>query len=297
MVHDVGVDIDTAVAELYGVPPPDFIATRTRLAKEHPELAKRLRAQRRPTLSAWAVNQLARSAADEVGWLLDVGTELRAAWTSGEHIGGIEQRRGELIARLVRTARDLAADAGHPLRDPAVREVEETLQAASVDPAVAEDVRAGRLAQARSHAGFGFGAAPPAAERAAAPPPPRPPAKRRATPKDREKDHEAELARLEDEYRAAADQADEAARDLTEWEERATAVRAEITQIEEETARLTRALEEIRGRRTDADRRAQVMQRERNRAARSTENARRRADEARTKLERVRRKRAERPEN
>jgi hypothetical protein len=285
MVHDDGVDLDTAVAELYGVTPSDFIATRDRLAKEHPELAKELRARRRPTLSAWAVNLLARSAADEVGWLLDVGTELRAAWESGDHIGGIEQRRSELIARLVRMAQDLAADAGHPLRDPAVREVEATLQAATVDPAIAEDVRAGRLAQPRSHAGFGFGAAPaPAAP--AARPPARPPAKRRAAPKD----HAAEISRLEEEYRTASEQAAAARRDFTEWEERLTGVRDEIAAVDEEMARLTRALEEARERQAAAGRRVQVTQRERNRAARTAENARDRADEARNKLERARRK-------
>jgi hypothetical protein len=293
MGHHDGVDFDAAVAELYDVAPGDFIATRTRLAKENPELAQGLRELRRPTLSAWAVNLLARSAADEVGWLLEVGTQLREAWESGDHIGGLEQRRTELIARLVQVARDVTAEAGQPLRDPAVREVEETLQAATIEPDVAEDVRAGRLAQPRSHAGFGlsgaFAAAPPAA--------PRPPARRRAAaPRDREEDRrkerEARIARLEDEHRTAADQVAEAQRDLAEWDERADEVQRELAAADSEAEALTRQLDEVKERQAAAGRRLAVMQRERNRATRTADTARRRADEARKKLDRERRKRA-----
>jgi hypothetical protein len=288
------VDFDAAVAELYGVIPGDFIATRTRLAKENPELATRLRELRRPTLSAWAVNLLARSAADEVGWLLEVGTQLREAWESGDHIGGLEQRRIELIARLVQVARDVTAEAGQPLRDPAVREVEETLQAATIDPAVAEDVRAGRLAQPRSHAGFGLSGAVPAPPAAPAPPPP---ARRRAAaPRDREEDRrkerEARIAGLEDEHRTAADQVAEAERDLAEWDERADEVQRDLAAADSEAERLTRQLDEVRERQAAAGRRLAVMQRERNRATRTADTARRRADEARKKLDREHRKQA-----
>jgi hypothetical protein len=288
MVHHDGVDFDTAVAELYGVAPTDFVATRTRLAKEHPDLASRLRGLRRPTVSAWAVNQLARSAAEEVGWLLDVGTELREAWTSGDHIGGVEQRRSELIARLIRTARELAADAGQPLRDPAVREVEETLQAATIDPEVAEDVRAGRLSQARSHAGFGFGAGMPAAPKATPPPARRKPAAKDKK-KDAEKERAAEIARLEEASRAAADQLAAAERDLAEWDEQAAGIQDELAAVEEEVARLTRELAEVKERQAAANRKAQVTQRERNRAGRTVDAAKRRANEAEQRLTRARR--------
>jgi len=294
MPHDDGVDFDAAVARLYGVAPADFIATRNELAhelaKDDPEPAKRLRSRRRPTLSAWAVNQLARSAADEVGWLLDVGEQLRDAWAAGDHIGGLEQRRSELIARLVHTARELAAGAGQPLREPAVREIEETLQAATIDPDVAADVHAGRLAGPRSHAGFGPGLGPglgaspgapaaPRAERAA-----RPPAKRRPADRDRA----AEVSKLEEEHRAAAERAATAKRDLAEWDERVEGVRREVAEADDEADRLRRELEEVRERQAAANRRMQVTERERNRAARTADTARRAADEARAKLDRAR---------
>jgi hypothetical protein len=303
MPHDDGVDFDAAVARVYGVAPADFISARNELAKElardDPALGKRLRALRRPTVSAWAVNLLARSAADEVGRLLDAGERLRDAWAAGDHIGGLEQRRSELIARLVRTARELAGGAGRPLREPAVREVEETLQAATIDPDVAADVHAGRLDRPRSHAGFGpgLGAPPPApaasrterAERAESPP-----AKRRTADRDRAADRAAEraaeLSRLEDEHRAEDERATAAKSDLAEWDERVEEVRRELAAAEDEAERLRRALDEVREREAAANRKMRVTERERNRAARAADTARRRADEARAKLARARAK-------
>ncbi|TDD96062.1 hypothetical protein [Actinomadura rubrisoli] len=162
------MDFSSSADELYGAVPAEFVATRTRLARQakadgDAALAKRIGALRRPTLPAWAVNLLSRSAADDLGRLLDVGAEMRAAWGSGGGLGDLEQRRARLIRDLVRRAGELAAEAGNPLREQAVREVEDTLQAATVDADVADEVRAGRLSQPRSHTGFvpaGFPAAP-----------------------------------------------------------------------------------------------------------------------------------------
>ena len=173
------MDFATAAHELYGVAPDAFVETRTRLVREaraggDAALAKRLGALRRPTVSAWAVNLLGRSAGEELGWLLETGERLREAWASGGGLGGLEQRRGEVVRLLVRRARELAAEAGHPLREPAVREVEDTLQAATVDGDVAEEVRRGRLTQPRSHAGFVLAGFPPAPDEAAEQPPGQP---------------------------------------------------------------------------------------------------------------------------
>ncbi|MEU6751212.1 hypothetical protein ABZ914_33790, partial [Spirillospora sp. NPDC046719] len=162
------MEFSTAADELYGVVPEEFVATRTRLAREartegDAALAKRIAGLRRPTLSAWAVNLLARSAADDLGGLLDVGARMREAWGSGGGLGDLERQRARLVAALLRRAGELAAEAGRPLRDQAVREVEDTLQAATVDEEVADEVREGRLPQPRSHTGFvpaGFALAP-----------------------------------------------------------------------------------------------------------------------------------------
>ncbi|WP_207401104.1 hypothetical protein, partial [Actinomadura roseirufa] len=139
------MDFSSAADELYGVAPAEFVAARTRLARRAKDegdgaLARRIAALRRPTAPAWAVNLLARSAPGDLAALLDVGARLRAAWGSGDDLSDLEQRRARLVADLVRTASGLAAGAGAPLRDPAVREVEDTLQAATVDAGTAEEV-------------------------------------------------------------------------------------------------------------------------------------------------------------
>ncbi|GII76716.1 hypothetical protein Sru01_16980 [Sphaerisporangium rufum] len=157
------MDLSAAAGELYGIEPERFVERRKALATEarkagDAELARRIGALRRPTVSAWAVNRLARSGPGEpaqLAELLDLGAELRAAWESGTGVAALDQRRADLVTRLVRATGALAAAAGRPLREPALREVADTLLAATTDPDVAAEVRAGRLAAPRAHAGFG----------------------------------------------------------------------------------------------------------------------------------------------
>lgn len=153
------MDLTSAADELYGVAPSEFVAARTRLAKAakavgDPDLARRIGALRRPAPAAWAVNLLARGAANDLAELLDVGAALRAAWASGSGLADLERRRTDLLGPLVRRAADLASEAGPALREQAVREIEETLHAATVDAEIAEEVREGRLTRPRSHTGF-----------------------------------------------------------------------------------------------------------------------------------------------
>lgn len=273
------MDLFSAAHELYGVPPGEFMDTRKRLVAEARSAgdaapAKEIGALRRPTLSAWAVNLLSRSAGDDLARLLEVGADLRTAWADGNPIGGLEQRRNELVDLLARTAQRLAAEAGQPLRDPAVREVEETLQAAAVDPEVAEAVRIGHLAQPRSHAGFvpaGF-SAPPATE--TRPKPPKPAKKSKVSKAEQA---EEERRRKEEALRVAEEKAEEAAQALAEWKSEAAAAQDELDAITTEADRLRRELDKVLERRAAAERRARLAQREVNRATRTAEDARRRA--------------------
>ncbi|WP_248958281.1 hypothetical protein [Sphaerisporangium perillae] len=319
------MDLSDAASELYGVAPEDFVETRKRLAAEakkagDADLAKRVGALRRPTVSAWAVNRLARAAPDELGELLDLGADLRSAWETGGQLGEFDQRRGELVARLARTAHALAQDAGRPLREAAAREVEETLHAATMDPAVAEEVRSGRLAQPRSHVGFGPAGslsgltAPPSGGSAPAAGTGRPADGRRAgrrpagerrqaggekQPRDvakereeaRRREEEERRRRLEERAASAAAQAVEAERALAEWEseageaERARAAAGEETErLREEVERLRRELNAAQERQEGAAKRLRVAERERDHAARRAAEARRRSDEARSRL-------------
>jgi hypothetical protein len=159
-------DFEQTADRLYGVPPSEFTATRDELARRAREqgdaaLAKRLTALRKPTQSAWLVNLLWRERNDVVEQLLGVGAELREAQ---EHLAGDELRelfaqRQRIVAALVQQARRLAVDAGVRVTADTAREVEETLGAALADPAVAAEVRSGRLVKPTSYAGFGPGTA------------------------------------------------------------------------------------------------------------------------------------------
>ncbi|WP_272499651.1 hypothetical protein [Actinomadura litoris] len=287
------MDFSSAAGELYGVTPDEFVAVRTRLSRRARDegdaaLAKRLGALRRPTLPAWAVNQLARSAADDLGRLLDVGEEIRAAWGSGG-LGDLERRRAGLVRDLVRTAGELASAAGRPLRDQAVREVEDTLQAATVDPDVADEVREGRLAQPRSHSGFGPVGFPMPAEGAARPRKAPAKEKRAGTrrkqaeaekpkpkPKPEPKPSAARVRRAET-LRRRADEAEAA---LAGHRERAAEARAAAGSAADEVGRLRHELERAVADRDAAEHRAERAERALSRAEDAAREARAAADAA-----------------
>ncbi|MGI5202181.1 hypothetical protein ACQEU6_11445 [Spirillospora sp. CA-108201] len=297
------MDFSSAADDLYGVLPADFVETRNRLAREakaagDAALAKRIGALRRPALSAWAVNLLARSAADELAGLLDVGEEMRAAWGSGRRLGDLEQRRAGLVGLLVRTAGELAADAGGALREQAAREVEDTLQAATVDAGVAEEVREGRLSQPRSHSGFvpaGFPMAPPDGEERAEPEPEekraapkpseeegaerkRPPGRKAEPAKSNVTRTSAARAKRAETLRKRAEQAEDK---LAEREERADAARREMEEASAEVGRIRHDLERAIAERDAASRRADRAEQNRARAEAAVREARGAAAEAR----------------
>nr|MBA2626066.1 hypothetical protein [Acidimicrobiia bacterium] len=79
-----GATLDAAVDELYELDPAAFVPARDALAKRlvaegEPAEAKEVRARRRPTLVAWAANQLVRRDRAAVEALLAAGNRLRAA--------------------------------------------------------------------------------------------------------------------------------------------------------------------------------------------------------------------------
>ncbi|MFI0356869.1 hypothetical protein [Actinomadura sp. 9N407] len=313
------MDLSSAAHDLYGVAPDDFMDTRKRLVQEaktagDAALAKKIGALRRPTLPAWAVNLLSRSAGEELGWLLDVGTQMREAWSSGGSIGGLEQRRGELVALLVRRARELAEEGGHPLRDPAVREVEDTLQAATVDADVADEVRQGRLTQPRSHTGFvpaGFPApqASPAPRQKKAKAETRQGAgqkaeqgvrRERATEQEQEAEAEAEAEKQEAQQEAqqkaeperqerprrsaaaverARKKAEEADRELAEREAEVYDAQEERKSADAEAGRLRRELDKAIRRQETAERHLEKVEHRRDQAAEAAAKARRKVQD------------------
>ncbi|MBD8059265.1 hypothetical protein IC607_09820 [Cellulomonas sp. JH27-2] len=155
-------ELDEVADDLYARPPAEFIAARDAAVKAartsgDKELAKRVAALRRPTVSAWLVNLLVRADPDLPEQLMSLGEGLRAAERSldGPALRELSSQRRALVRSLVGEARRLARPAGQRISDAAVQELDATLTAALADAATARDVVSGRLTSPRAFVGFG----------------------------------------------------------------------------------------------------------------------------------------------
>ncbi|AXE90866.1 hypothetical protein [Streptomyces sp. Go-475] len=159
------MDYDAVADELYALRPEEFTAARAaavaaaRTAGDR-ELAERIGALRKPSLAAWAGNLLVRSRPGEVEPLLRLGEGLRRAHQDldGTQLRELSRRQHALIRALSAQTRQLAQEAGHPIGDSVLREVENTLHAVLADPEAAEAWASGRLTKPLS-ATVGFPAA------------------------------------------------------------------------------------------------------------------------------------------
>lgn len=156
------MDFAAVADELYGLLPSEFIAARNDAVKrasaegDRP-LAAQVRSLRRPSIAAWLSNQLVREHRDEMEPLLELGRELREVMSDlgAEDLRELTQQRYRLVAALVRQARALGATRGVRLTDAVSQALRSTLEATLSDPASAQAVASGRLADALSVSGFG----------------------------------------------------------------------------------------------------------------------------------------------
>lgn len=150
------------VGRLTAGPASGFVAARDARVKElkaagDPELARVLAGQRRPTVPAWAVDQLAHHHEDELAALFAAADRVRAAQSAATPDRAAVREASAAFSAEVRRLRALAeerlGDAGTP---PAAHldEVEATLLAAVTDAEVAADVRAGALLRPAPSPGF-----------------------------------------------------------------------------------------------------------------------------------------------
>jgi hypothetical protein len=148
-----------AAAELYAGDPAAFTERRGALAAEaraagQAAAAKQITALRKPTYSAWLVNQLVRADPEAASRLSELGGELRSAGAAldGARIRELSQQRRRLVDDLVRQALQLPG-AGPP--SAAVREeLTATFGAALADPQVADQLAAGTLVRAVHRSDF-----------------------------------------------------------------------------------------------------------------------------------------------
>jgi hypothetical protein len=161
VAYRAAVDADEVAGELYALPPQEFTAHRNARAKEAKaagdlEAAARIAALRKPTVVAWLLNLLVRELPDEIDGFLDLGDALRdaTATLSGPQLRQLSGQRNRLVMALVRKARELGRQADHRTTEDVARGLEETLAAALTDPAIAEQLRSGRLTSGLTATGF-----------------------------------------------------------------------------------------------------------------------------------------------
>lgn len=147
--------------ELYGLRPEEFTAARAAAEKRvraegDRGLAAAVKTLRRPAVAAWAVNLLVRERGDLVDQLVTLGDQLRQAQSllQGDALRDLSRQRRQLVSAVAEEASALAASEGQPLSDAAVRQVEDTLQAALADRSAAEAVRSGVLTEPLSSTGL-----------------------------------------------------------------------------------------------------------------------------------------------
>lgn len=159
-------DIQEIADELYGLPPEEFTAARTRYEKEAKaagdrDRAARIRSLSKPTVTAWLANQLAREHRDELEPLLELGTGLRDATRNlaGDQLRALSRQQHQFVYALVQHARQLARAAGRSVSEDTIRGLEDTLRAAIADEGAASLLLAGHLTDALHNSGFdtGFG--------------------------------------------------------------------------------------------------------------------------------------------
>ena len=157
----------SAIDDLYGLPLDRFVAERTALARElrgagRREEAGEVAALRKPSVAAWAVNQLVRTQGRAVDELFEAGDALRKAQdgvlAGRDDAGSLRSaaaRERAAVDELSQAARGLLSSQGHELSATIIERVSDTLHAAALDDDARNHVRGGRLERELRHVGLG----------------------------------------------------------------------------------------------------------------------------------------------
>jgi hypothetical protein len=157
--------VEDAIDRVYQAPFASFVATRNELAADlkragHLEAAASLKTRSKPSLTAWAVNQLYWRARKDLDALLDAGDRVRAgerALLEGRQAashGEAVQARQKALARLLERADAIVAEEGLAL-SPAVRQrLHTTLEALAAFGTDGARHRHGRLVEDLDPPGF-----------------------------------------------------------------------------------------------------------------------------------------------
>jgi hypothetical protein len=207
-----------------------FIAERGALAKElrhdgDREGATAVASLRKPSIGAWAVNQLVRTQRRDVKALFDAGDRLQkrqaqllSGRADGQAVRDAVDRERAAVDKLVEAARGLLSADGHELTQATLERVSETLHAAALDERARAQVEDGCLERELRHVGLGAGGA--------APPQKKRDDRERAAARKAEADARRAAERAEAELKRAEARRDEAEQALTAARERSEAATA-----------------------------------------------------------------------
>jgi hypothetical protein len=225
---------------LYGLPREEFTDARNALVRElrnagRKDDAEEVRALKKPAVSVWAVNQLARRHPREVADLVKAGDALRKAQRDvlagkkGADVREASRALHELADELVGAAREILEETGDRATQATAQRISGTLRAASSDPAAAKLLRKGHLSEDVESVGFGplLHVAP---QRKSRSQPKRDRARERAALQKKRKQEAVAQARQE--AAAARKAADKAEREAKRARERVEAAERRVASLE-----------------------------------------------------------------
>jgi hypothetical protein len=256
--------LDNELDRLYGLDPADFVGERDRIVRElrdagRREEAEQVKSLRKPTVSAWAINQLARRERRDVDLLLDAGHRLREAQQgvlAGKDRTTLDEAREterEALSSLRDAAGSILAEAGSG-GEPALNRVMQTLQASAVSAEGRELLARGRFTGDLEATGFELLAPLTEGKRKRAAPK-KTPARRQAPPRNQQRERlEAARGRLREaraaaraaqqEFREAGREASKTRRELTKAEEQVEKKEAAAAEAQDAVAQAEQELRE-----------------------------------------------------
>jgi hypothetical protein len=260
--------------DLYGLPLEDFVPGRAGLTKAlrkegRREQAAEVSSLRKPSVAAWAVNQLVRTRAREIAALFAAGdaldhaqSELLAGRGDARALRDAVERERDAVSELVEVAQGLLSAQGHQLTPATLERVSESLHAAAFDKDARAQVKDGCLARELRYVGLGQSsslsqsapAASSAAKTRAQPKAPkraetkrteRARAERLKAARAAEADARRAAERAERQLRTAQGRRDDAADVLLETEDALAAAREQAERATLEHDRADRALKQL----------------------------------------------------
>lgn len=150
------LDLETELDRLFALPPKEFVPARNALearlrAAGDVQAAARIKALKRPSVPAWAVNQLQFEAPKVLAGLLASAKRLRARTPD---IPDAMQARREAVAEARKKAAEVLVKGGHPASPQTMQRISSTLEALATYGNTPERGVAGRLTEELSAPGF-----------------------------------------------------------------------------------------------------------------------------------------------